>query len=266
MSAVDAARFLAAAHRAADAVAQVLATRPRRPVGEGGAPTEDKALDEAAEAAAVAELAELRWPVLSEEAGFIGRPPGLDEPWISLDPIDGTRNCLHGYPPWSVAIGLVVNEVPLAGLVVDLSCGRRWWAGDGPGAYCDGELITTRGGGLVVLPSSDPLQLRPLPVGEMYPRARLAGSTAVDLCRVADGSAGAFVDWHRAISQAHDVAASLAILRAAGGEALDRTGEPVRLPADRDVFHYLVAAASPLHAQELVGRMQAADAAIARSR
>ncbi len=250
------AEFLAVANRAADAVAVVLESRPARPEGTGGAPTEIKDLDEAAEAAALTELEVLDMPVLSEEAGLIGALPGPGEPWIALDPIDGTRNCLHGYPPWSVAIGVVVDEEPVAGLVVDLSCSRRWWSANAGEAFSDARPIATRAGGLVILPSSAPDDLRPLGLGPDYPRARLAGSTAVDLCRVADGSAGAFVDWDRAISQAHDIAASLAILRAAGGNALTREGAPVRLPPDRDIFHHVIAAASSAEANQLAARVR----------
>ena len=115
-----------------------------------------------------------------------------------------------------------------------------------------------------MIPSTDPGHLAPLDVGPLYPRARLAGATAVDLCRVANGSAGAFVDLRRAISQAHDLAASLAILAAAGGAALGPEGEPITLTPDPHRAYHLVAAANQAQARTLLDRLQAAELRPAR--
>ncbi|HYZ15299.1 MAG TPA: GNAT family N-acetyltransferase, partial [Candidatus Acidoferrum sp.] len=93
-------RFLAAAGRAATAVAAAVVELERaasRAVGADGAPTE--AADAAAEAAALEELLPLGIAIVSEEAGLVGttRTPGPGEAWISLDPLDGTRNFRAGY-------------------------------------------------------------------------------------------------------------------------------------------------------------------------
>lgn len=122
-------RFLAAASRAATAVSGAVAGfvgRNQAATGHGAGGDPSLAADLAAEAAAAAELGVLSLPILSEESGAIGRAPEGDEPWIALDPLDGSRNLRRGLPPWATAMGLVVDGRAAAGLVCDLSSGRRW--------------------------------------------------------------------------------------------------------------------------------------------
>ena len=70
--------------------------------------------------------------VLGEEFGgtavFEGRQ------WV-LDPIDGTKNFVRGVPVWSTLIALLVDGVPVVGVVSAPALGRRWWAGTGEGAF-----------------------------------------------------------------------------------------------------------------------------------
>lgn len=70
--------------------------------------------------------------VLGEEHGgsttFAGRQ------WV-IDPIDGTKNFVRGVPVWASLIALLHDGVPTVGVVSAPALGRRWWAGDGLGAY-----------------------------------------------------------------------------------------------------------------------------------
>lgn len=70
--------------------------------------------------------------VFGEEFGgtkeFTGRQ------WV-LDPIDGTKNFVRGVPVWSTLIALLDDGVPVVGVVSAPALGRRWWAGDGQGAF-----------------------------------------------------------------------------------------------------------------------------------
>ena len=59
--------------------------------------------------------------------------------WI-VDPIDGTKNFVRGVPVWSTLIGLVVDEVPVLGLVAAPALQRRWWAAVGSGAWSGRSL------------------------------------------------------------------------------------------------------------------------------
>jgi len=54
--------------------------------------------------------------------------------WI-VDPIDGTANFLRGVPVWATLISLVIDGVPVLGVVSAPALGRRWWASTGGGAF-----------------------------------------------------------------------------------------------------------------------------------
>ena len=70
--------------------------------------------------------------VLGEEFGgtavFTGRQ------WV-IDPIDGTKNFVRGVPVWATLIALLHDGVPVLGAVSAPALQRRWWAGDGEGAF-----------------------------------------------------------------------------------------------------------------------------------
>ncbi|WP_246284542.1 histidinol-phosphatase [Gordonia asplenii] len=70
--------------------------------------------------------------VLGEEFGgtasFTGRQ------WI-VDPIDGTKNFVRGVPVWATLIALLVDGVPVVGVVSAPALKRRWWAAAGLGAF-----------------------------------------------------------------------------------------------------------------------------------
>jgi len=246
-------RFLDAAARAATLVtAAIVDLGGLESVGIGadGAPTE--AGDRAAERAALDALAPLGIPIVSEERGLIGNAPQAGEAWIALDPLDGSRNFRAGYPPYATAMGLVRDGEPLAGFVCELVSGRRWSARAGGGAFADGRPIATRRGTLLGLPSPTRERDVPRPAGGSG-RIRISGSTAVDLCRVADGSLGAFVALERDVVHVHDLAGPLAILREAGACVLDRAGGvPLLVPDPRPAFA-IVAAADAALAHELRG-------------
>jgi histidinol-phosphatase len=65
---------------------------------------------------------------LGGTAAFTGRQ------WV-IDPIDGTKSFVRGVPVWATLIALLVDGVPVVGVVSAPALGRRWWAGDGEGAF-----------------------------------------------------------------------------------------------------------------------------------
>jgi len=69
---------------------------------------------------------------------FYGEEYGHDAPshrqWV-VDPIDGTANFLRGVPVWASLISLVVDGVPVVGVVSAPMLARRWWATQGGGAF-----------------------------------------------------------------------------------------------------------------------------------
>lgn len=70
--------------------------------------------------------------ILGEEFGgsvqFTGRQ------WV-IDPIDGTKNFVRGVPVWATLIALLVDGIPVVGVVSAPALGRRWWAAKGTGAF-----------------------------------------------------------------------------------------------------------------------------------
>ena len=202
----------------------------------------------AAHAAAVEVLGTLGVPVLSEESSDRQVPEGM--PWIVIDPLDGTRNYLAGLPPWAFSAALVRNGRPVAGLVCDLSSGRRWSAAQGRGAERDGVPVRTRAGSTVVVPSAPHGGSVGVPGAAR--RVRITGCTAVDLCLVADGAAAAWHDVDRAGTHVHDVAGGLSVLLAAGGAALTADGAPVLLEPDTGARIRFVAAADETLARTLL--------------
>jgi 3'(2'), 5'-bisphosphate nucleotidase len=209
---------------------------------------EAPAADEAAHAAAVEVLAELGVTVLSEERPDSAVVPG--DPWVVLDPLDGTGNFNAGLPPWAFSVGLVSGGRPVAGLVADLSSGRRWKGAVGAGAERDGVPVTPRDGTTVVVPSASAGKHVVVPATAR--RVRITGCTALDLCLVADGSAAAWHDVDRGGTHVHDAAAGLAVLLAAGGAALTPDGDPVVLEPDTGRRFRFVAACSEDAARDLL--------------
>ncbi|WP_232797107.1 inositol monophosphatase family protein [Blastococcus atacamensis] len=206
------------------------------------------AADEAAHAAAVEVLGGLGVTVLSEERRDSAVADG--EPWIVLDPLDGTGNFSAGLPPWAFSAALVRNGVPIAGLVTDLASGRRWTGLHGIGAERDGVPIEPRPGSTVVVPSGP--SGRTVSVPSTARRVRVTGCTAVDLCLVADGAAAAWHDLDRSGTHVHDVAGGLAVLLAAGGAALDADGRPFLLEPDTETKIRFAAASSVAEAAALI--------------
>lgn len=70
--------------------------------------------------------------VLGEEFGGDAVREGRQ--WV-VDPIDGTKNFIRGVPVWATLISLLVDGVPVVGVVSAPALRRRWWAADGLGAH-----------------------------------------------------------------------------------------------------------------------------------
>ena len=86
---------------------------------------------------------------LLPEAGFIteegttrGDSQGCEEGTESLcwvvDPLDGTTNFIHQYPPYAVSIALLQGKMVLVGVVYEICADECFYAWQGGGAYLDG--------------------------------------------------------------------------------------------------------------------------------
>lgn len=177
--------------------------------------------------------------------------------WV-VDPLDGTTNFLHGFPPWSVSIAAVEEGQAVAGVVVDVERGHEYSAARGEGAWCDGDRLK-------VSSIAEPAQAL---IGTGFPfkdlsglegyvdgfkrvaaataGIRRAGSAAMDLCWVASGKLDAF--WEQKLAP-WDIAAGTLIVREAGGVVTDFEGKDV------GVEHGPVAAGNPVMHAWLLGQL-----------
>jgi myo-inositol-1(or 4)-monophosphatase len=163
---------------------------------------------------------------------------GEGREWI-VDPIDGTSNFATGYPYYCVSVGFRVDGEGVVGVVhsPDKALGRTWYAAAGEGAYrsddhtLEGEPISvsehdTLAGSLVFARLSERSRAwlaSDLAVAtallERESMVRRPGSSALNMCQIADGSADEYVvlsinDW--------DVPARQVILREAAGAFRDQ--------------------------------------------
>ncbi|CAN0306223.1 unnamed protein product, partial [Laminaria digitata] len=63
--------------------------------------------------------------------------------WV-IDPLDGTTNFVHGYPLFCVSIALVVERVPVVGVVYHPVSGDMYTACQGQGAFLNAAKIEVR--------------------------------------------------------------------------------------------------------------------------
>ncbi|MBM3307832.1 MAG: inositol monophosphatase [Candidatus Eisenbacteria bacterium] len=155
----------------------------------------------------------------SSKAGSTGRV------WI-VDPLDGTNNYAHGYPFFSVAIGVEEDGAPAAGVVYDPLRDEMFAAEAGGGATLNGRPLRVSDAGAL----ADSL----VATGFPYDRSertdnnlanlnrvvlaargiRRAGSAALDLAYVARGRLDGY--WELGL-RPWDVAAGGLVVREAGG-------------------------------------------------
>ncbi len=168
--------------------------------------------------------------------GFLGEEGGSDHStsgvrWI-VDPIDGTVNFLYGLPQYAVSIGAEVDGEVVAGVVINVPTGVTYTATRGGGPFRDGVRVGVRHPApvserLVITGFSYDPRVRTLQaegISRMLPRVRdirRPGSSALDLCHVAEGAADAYVEEG---VHAWDYAAGALVAREAGAQVRLLTG------------------------------------------
>ncbi len=160
--------------------------------------------------------------ILGEEGD--DRPGTSGVRWI-VDPIDGTVNFLYGLPQYAVSIAAEWQGEIVAGAVVNVPSGVEYAAARGHGSTRDGVPLRVR--------PAPPLHERLIMTGFGYIREvrvhqaaciqrllpeirdiRRMGSSALDICQVAEGTADGYVEEG---SQPWDWAAASLVLTEAGG-------------------------------------------------
>lgn len=180
---------------------------------------------------------------LTPDLGFLGEErghTGSRERYWCLDPIDGTTNFSRSLPHWGIALALVADGEPQSGRVVLPALTEQYRTRDGS-AYLDGTRITvtpthTLADAIVSVGdfatgsgSKEANAARLAIIGRLADRVgriRMLGSAATDLAWLAAGRLDAVV-----IASNHpwDVAAGIAIARAAGAVVTHFDGQPYRL-------------------------------------
>ncbi|MBS1242800.1 MAG: inositol monophosphatase [Nitrospirae bacterium] len=168
--------------------------------------------------------------ILAEEGARVESASGFL--WV-IDPLDGTTNYAHGYPSFSVSIGLERDGETVLGVVYDPMRDELFSAVRGAGALRNGQPIAVS--------QNDVLIKSLLATGFPYDRTvsrennlnffnalimasqevRRSGSASLDLCSVAAGRLDGY--WELKL-QPWDVAAGSLIVREAGGKVSDFTG------------------------------------------
>lgn len=194
-------------------------------------------------------------PLADRLAAQDGRPL-----WI-VDPLDGTANFLHGHPMYCASVAVAVDGRPEAGAIVHGTSGERWWATRGGGAFKGGRPIRVspdRALARALVGTGFPFKLL-----DVLPRyldqldavlrrssgVRRAGSAALDLAYLAQGSLDAF--WEM-ILMPWDFAAGWLLVEEAGGVMARLDGAPMGL-TDGPV----AGAASPALLEELLRVVEA---------
>ena len=171
--------------------------------------------------------------------------------WV-IDPIDGTRAFICGRPVFGTLIGLVRNDVPVAGLI-DMPMLDESYVAVGDIATLNGNIIST----------SSVTSLRNARLATTSPEALLDDSlnafgrlSAVAATNSYGGDchnyallAAGHLDLVLEDGLAtHDIMGVVQLIRAAGGVVTDKTGAPVTMKGTSS----LLAAATPtLHAEAL---------------
>ena len=159
--------------------------------------------------------------VLGEEGTSVAGQTGVT--WV-IDPIDGTTNFVYDLPGSAVSVGVEVDGVALAGVVVDLTRGDLFSACRGSGARRNKEHIhpsdmALLGRALVgtgIHPDHTRRERQADVLRHVLPRIgdlRRLGGCALDICSVACGRLDGFYDLGL---KPWDLSASLLIATEAG--------------------------------------------------
>ena len=169
--------------------------------------------------------------IIGEESGTTS---GEDYQWI-IDPLDGTRNFIHGFPHFAVSIGVMYRDKIEYGVIYDPMRQELFTAKRGSGAQLNERRIRVAGkrvlrdcllgtgfAGRHEHPENTQESLevldRVLPIcGDI----RRAGAAALDLAYVAAGRLDGFWEFGLKI---WDIAAGILLVKEAGGMIVDPLG------------------------------------------
>ena len=227
-----------AARRAGDLIARAFDERDRLRVHEKSARDFVTEVDERAEALILREIRK-HYPhhgiVAEEHEGRIH--PDAEVQWY-VDPLDGTKNFIHGYPHFAVSIAAWKSGKPLLAVVHDPIRNETFEARNGGGAFLNRRRLrvsATDHIGRAMFASGlpayrhehlDVFQRRMDACMRHCDAYRRGGSAALDLAYVAAGRLDVY--WEAGLCP-WDIAAGYLLVQEAGGMATDLDGRTLDL-------------------------------------
>ncbi|GLU15764.1 hypothetical protein SLE2022_322320 [Rubroshorea leprosula] len=179
-----------------------------------------------------------------ETADACGATELTDEPTWIVDPLDGTTNFVHGYPFVCVSIGLTIGKVPTVGVVYNPIMEELFTGIRGSGAFlnekpikvsAETELVKsllatgtgTKRDKLIMDATTNRIKNLLVKVRSL----RMSGSCALNLCGIACGRLDLF--YSLGYGGPWDVAASIVIVKEAGGLVYDPSGKNFDITSPR---------------------------------
>lgn len=175
------------------------------------------------------------YSILSEESGFI-EGSNKEYCWI-IDPLDGTKNYMHGIPHFCVNIALEkkISEVKkeiVAAVTFAPILNELFWAEKGTGTYMNDRRLNVsirnnfESGLFASYPwhgrrDSNSSELICRELSNKTANVRIMGSAALELAYVAAGKIDAF--WHDSLNK-WDIASGVLLVREARGIVTDISG------------------------------------------
>lgn len=194
--------------------------------------------------------------ILSEESGKTDK--NSEYIWI-IDPLDGTTNFAHGFPIFSVSIGVQKNDETIYGVVYDVMRDVVYAAEKNSGAYANNRKMKVSTNTQLtrsLLVTGFPYNVKENPnnaIGKfnaflMVARAiRRLGSAAIDFCYVADGIFDGF--WEVSLNP-WDIAAGMLLVEEAGGIVTNFKGDKI------DIFSKEILASNKLIHNDMIDILQ----------
>jgi len=179
----------------------------------------------AEDAASEAEIASVlsrqsKFPILSEEGGWLSHAPAAGTPHWVVDPLDGSFNYFRGLPLYGVSVALCVDRQPLLGAIFAPEQDELFLGNPQLGLHLNGQRMNPRAEpgqihatGFPAHADLNATSARITELAQSWKKMRMLGSAALSLAWVAAGRCDAYSEngimWW-------DVAAGLALVSAAG--------------------------------------------------
>lgn len=205
--------------------------------GADGTPT--KYIDDVAEKVVLdyIDSHDLPLNILSEEVGYVDR--GFENVLI-LDPVDGTTNSVNGIPMYTISMAIGTGS--LSGVhtayIRNLATNEEFVAKKGEGAYHNGIRIRCKDSfnprqakmAIYLGNGANPRSFR---LAQRIKSTRAFGCSSLEMVMVATGAIDGYLLDSESYSRSTrivDIAASVLILREAGGEVYSLEGTPLDMP------------------------------------